>query len=181
MKLHPTRFADVWIIESEPHRDDRGSFTRIFCEKTFDQHHLPTRWVQTNLSYNIHRGTLRGLHYQSAPYEEEKVVCCFRGGIYDVVLDIKPDSPSYLDWQAFELTARNHLALYIPKGYAHGFQSLEDETLVFYQMSEFYSSESAKGIRWNDPKLAIEWPISNPVVSERDQNFPLAKEIHLTD
>lgn len=163
-------------------------FARTFCRKEFESHGLNPDLVQCNISYNKKKGTLRGVHYQAAPYEEAKLVSCIRGAIYDVIIDMRPDSPTYGQWIAVELTARrlpftaHFRMLYVPKGFAHGFQTLEDDTLVFYQMSEFYHPESARGIRWDDPMFVIQWPIYDKIISDKDRSydnwagFPLLRE-----
>lgn len=162
----------VYIIEPEYRVDDRGFFARIWCQHEFEVCRLNPRLAQCNVSFNHKRGTLRGMHYQLSPHAEVKIVRCTRGGIYDVALDLRPDSPTYKRWQAVELTDRNRLALYIPEGVAHGYQTLTDNTEVYYQVSEFYSPDSEAGIRWNDPALAIRWPLLDPIVSSKDARWP---------
>ena len=175
MKFIETRFKGAFIIEPERLEDERGFFARTFCQKEFEAHDLNPRMVQCNISYNKHKGTLRGMHYQAAPMAEAKLVRCTRGTIYDVIIDLRPDSPTYCQWLAEELNAENTKMMYVPKGFAHGFQTLEDDTEVFYQMSEFYSPEHARGVRWDDPVFGIEWPKVNiRMISENDrcyQNF----------
>lgn len=168
----PTPLPGAMLIEPEPREDHRGSFMRIFCVEEFAAHGLETRLVQCNLSHNHRRGTLRGMHYQAAPREEVKIVRCVRGAIYDVIIDLRPDSPTYTKHFAVVLSATNRQALYVPKGFAHGFQTLEDDTEVLYQMSEFYSPEHARGVRWNDPVFGIEWPIPDPILHDRDASYP---------
>jgi len=129
-------------------------------------------WVQANLAFSKRRGTLRGLHYQIAPYEEAKLMRCIRGAIYDVIIDLRPESPTYKRWLGVELTADNHKMLYVPKGFAHGYQTLIDNTETFYQASQFYSPESERGLRYDDPALAIEWPIDVQVISDKDRSWP---------
>jgi dTDP-4-dehydrorhamnose 3,5-epimerase len=163
----------VWIVDLERHEDERGFFARSWCQREFAQHGLDARLAQCNISFNHKKGTLRGMHYQAPPHEEAKLVRCTRGAIYDVVLDLRASSPTHRQWFAMELTAQNGRALYVPAGCAHGFQTLEDNTEVFYQMSQFFEVESARGIRWNDSTLAIRWPITNPTLSERDRKLPL--------
>ena len=167
-----TKLKGAFIIEPERLEDERGLFARTFCQNEFKAHGLNPRIVQCNVSFNKKRSTLRGMHFQIAPYEEAKLVGCTRGAIYDVIIDLRPDSSTFKQWIAVELTANNHNMLYVPEGFAHGFQSLEDGTEVFYQMSEFYHSEYASGIRWNDPTFGIEWPGHPGFISERDQHFP---------
>jgi dTDP-4-dehydrorhamnose 3,5-epimerase len=173
MKFLPTRLPGVWIVDLEKHGDDRGFFARSWCRREFEEHGLNPNLVQCSVSFNLKKGTLRGMHYQVTPHEEAKLVRCTRGSICDVAVDLRPTSPAFGKWTAEELTADNGRALYIPGGFAHGFQTLSDSTEVFYQMSEFYHPESARGVRWNDPAFGIIWPIPNPIISERDKNLPL--------
>ena len=162
----------AFIIEPEKMEDERGFFARTWDQKEFGAHGLNPRLVQCNTSFNKRAGTLRGMHYQAAPHEEAKLVRCTRGAIYDVIVDLRASSPTFKQWTAVELTAYNRLMLYVPEGFAHGFQTLEDETEVFYQMSEFYHPESARGVRWNDPAFGIEWPVAEKcIISERDNSF----------
>ena len=171
MIFRETKLGGAFIIEPEKLEDNRGFFARAWCEKEFTNYGLNTRLVQCNISFNHKKGTLRGMHYQIPPYEEVKLVRCTQGAIYDVIVDLRPDSSTYRQWVAVELTQENRLMLYIPGELAHGFQTLLDNTEVFYQMSEFYHPESARGIRWNDPLLGIEWPIPMPIMSEKDKNL----------
>ena len=171
MIFTPTSLRDAYVIEMQPLEDERGFFGRSFCQREFEKHGLNPRVAQCNLSYNKKRGTLRGMHYQPKPYEEAKLVRCTCGAIYDVIIDLRPTSPTFMQWVAVELTASNRRMLYIPEGFAHGFQTLEDNTEVFYQMSEFYVPESARGVRWDDPAFSIQWPDTDQKISERDQNF----------
>ncbi len=172
MKFIPTKLAGAYIVEPELIRDDRGFFARSWCYQEFIKQGLNPHLVQCNISFNSHRGIIRGMHYQIAPYEEVKLVRCTRGSIYDVIIDLRPNSATFKQWTAIELTANNHLALYIPAGFAHGFQTLEMETEVFYQMSEFYHPESARGVRWNDPAFAVDWRLEPVMMSDRDQSYP---------
>jgi dTDP-4-dehydrorhamnose 3,5-epimerase len=167
-----TKLAGAYIIEPEPIEDDRGFFARSWCEKEFAAQGLNSQLVQCNISFNHRRGTLRGMHYQAAPHGECKLVRCTAGGIYDVIIDLRPDSPTYTQWVAVELTAANRQALYIPAGLAHGFQTLTDGAEVLYQMSEFYHPESARGVRWDDPKFQVSWPVSEITISDRDRQYP---------
>jgi len=171
MKFSPTKLPGIWIVDLEKHEDVRGFFARSWCRQEFEQHGLNPRLAQCNISFNRKKGTLRGMHYQIAPHEEAKLVRCTRGAIYDVALDLRPTSPTRKQWVAAELTAENGRALYIPEGCAHGFQTLMDCTEVFYQMSEFYHPERARGVRWNDPAFAIIWPDDGRIVSPRDASF----------
>lgn len=159
-------------IELEPRADDRGFFARSWCQQEFEAQGLNSRLVQCNVSFNYRKGTLRGMHFQAAPHAETKLVRCTKGAIYDVALDMRPESPAYKRWVGVELTAKSRQMLYIPEGCAHGFLTLEDETEVFYQMSEFYHAESARGARWDDPAFAIAWPEEVQVISERDATYP---------
>jgi dTDP-4-dehydrorhamnose 3,5-epimerase len=158
----------VVLIDVEPIEDERGFFARSWDDEAFAANGLDTRVVQCNVSYNHRRGTLRGMHYQREPWPETKLVRCTRGGLYDVVIDLRAESPTYCRWEAFELTESNHRTLYIPAGVAHGFQTLTDATEVFYQMSERYRPEASAGVRWNDPAFGIAWPIADPILSPRD-------------
>ncbi|EIJ43123.1 dTDP-4-dehydrorhamnose 3,5-epimerase [Beggiatoa alba B18LD] len=171
MKFTQTTLAGAYLIEPELRIDERGFFARAWCEQEFTAQGLNPRLVQCNISFNHKKGTLRGMHYQAKPHEEVKVVRCTAGAIYDVIIDIRPDSPTFKSWFAVELTANNHKMLYIPEGFAHGFQTLVDNTEVFYQMSAFYHAESARGIRWDSPLVGIQWLIENPIISERDRGF----------
>lgn len=171
MLFKELKIPGVWLISPEKHEDTRGFFARVYCEREFAEHGLHTSFVQENISYNRYRGTLRGMHYQREPHGEVKVVSCLRGAIYDVVLDICEDSPTYGKWIAETLTAENNAMLYIPKGMAHGFQTLEDDTLVHYQMGEFYVPEAAAGIRFDDERFRIEWPIEEKIMSEKDLSY----------
>jgi dTDP-4-dehydrorhamnose 3,5-epimerase len=161
-----------FLIELHRIEDERGFFARSCCKREFDQHGLSSEWVQCNISFNRKRGTLRGMHYQSAPYEEIKLVRCTKGAIYDVIIDLRPDSQTFREWYSIELTENNRKMLYIPEGFAHGFLTLTDHTEVFYQMSEFYAPGHGRGVRWNDPAFNITWPIDVNVISEKDNQFP---------
>lgn len=172
MKFAETRLEGAFILEMEPHRDERGFFARTWCREEFEAHHLNPELAQCSTSFNKRRGTLRGLHYQDDPYAEAKLVRCTRGAIYDLIVDVRPGSKTFKQWLSVELTADNLLMLYIPEGFAHGFQTLEDDTEVFYQISEFYHPECSRGIRWNDPLFDLRWPIVSRIMSERDENFP---------
>lgn len=166
-----TKLKNSFILEPERLYDERGFFARAWCQKEFEAHGLESGLVQCNISFSKTRGTLRGMHYQAAPYEEAKLVRCTRGAIYDVMIDLRPDSPTFKQYVAVSISAENRKMVYIPKGFAHGFQTLEDDTEVFYQMTEFYHPDSSKGIRWNDPTFGIDWPIEVSVISERDRLY----------
>ena len=167
-----TNLKSSFLIELEPRADERGFFARTWCQREFEAHGLQTRWVQCNISFNQKKGTLRGMHYQVAPYAEAKLVSCTRGAIYDVIIDLRCDSPTFKQWLGVKLTAANRQMLFIPEGFAHGFQTLEDDTEVFYQMSEFYAPDYAKGVRWDDPAFGISWPADERIISRRDQSYP---------
>ncbi len=168
-----TKLKGVFVIAPEFIEDERGFFARLWTPEEFEERGLNPRLVQSNISYNRRKGTLRGMHFQVKPHEEAKLVRCTRGALYDVALDIRPDSPTYLQWEAIELTEENRLMFYVPEGFAHGYQTLEDETEVFYQMSELYHPASARGLRWDDPALGLNWPLPVSVISQRDTQFEL--------
>ena len=172
MTFVETKIAGVFEIRPEFVHDERGFFGRSWCQKEFASHGLNPRLVQCNISGNLRKGTLRGMHYQVAPFAETKLVRCTRGSIFDVALDLRPDSRTYKDWTAAVLTAGNHHMLSIPEGCAHGFLTLEDDCEVFYQMSEFYHPETARGVRWDDPAFGIAWPGKAEVISARDASYP---------
>jgi dTDP-4-dehydrorhamnose 3,5-epimerase len=167
-----TVITGAFVIEPERHVDDRGSFARAFCAREFAARGLDARAVQSSLSANVRKGTLRGLHYSVPPHAETKVVRCVRGAVHDVLVDLRAESPTYLRWFGQRLTADNGLALYVPERVAHGFQTLEDASDVLYQMSEFYDPDCARGARWDDPAFAIEWPEGPRILSERDRTYP---------
>ena len=167
-----TTLAGAFVVELERREDDRGFFARAWCAREFAAHGLETQMAQCNLSYNKRRGTLRGLHYQAPPHEEAKLVRCIRGGVYAVAVDLRAASPTFARHVALELTADNRLALHVPGGCAFGFQTLVDDTEVFYQMSEYYSPEHGRGVRWDDPAFGIRWPVAEPIMLERDRSYP---------
>jgi dTDP-4-dehydrorhamnose 3,5-epimerase len=168
-----TKLPGAYVIDMERLEDDRGFFSRSFCRHEFVNRGLNPEIAQCSISFNRKASTLRGMHYQASPHAEDKIIRCTRGRLYDVIIDLRPDSPTYKKWLALELTGENRLMLYVPKGFAHGFQTLIDNTEVIYQMSEFYHPESACGIRWNDPAFGIRWPEKDRVViSDRDRNWP---------
>jgi dTDP-4-dehydrorhamnose 3,5-epimerase len=179
-----TKLKGVFVVIPQFLRDGRGFFARSYCRNEFEGHGLDPRLVQCNISFNRLKGTLRGMHYQAHPYGEAKLVRCVSGALCDVIIDLRPDSPTYLHWISVELRSpvlrdakdeedvENYKMLYVPEGIAHGFQTLEDNTEVLYQMSEFYHPESARGVRWNDPAFGIVWPIANPIVSPKDAAYP---------
>jgi dTDP-4-dehydrorhamnose 3,5-epimerase len=170
----PTEVDGAFIIDVEPIEDERGFFARTWCRQEFEVHGLDTDVSQCNTSFNLHGGTLRGMHFQTAPAEEVKLVRCTQGAIFDAIVDLRPESPSYLRHAGVELTADNRRMLYIPKGVAHGFQTLVDRTEVFYQMSTAYSPDHASGVRWDDPAFDITWPPADGdrIINERDRTYP---------
>lgn len=173
MIFKETELKGALIVEMEPIGDNRGFFARAWCQKEFEAHGLTSGFVQNNITFSPQRGTLRGLHYQVAPHEEPKLVRCTRGAIYDVIVDLEPESPTYKQWLGVELTAENHRMIYIPGAFAHGYQILMDDTEVFYQVGEFYAPEYERGFRWDDAAFAIEWPITSPLIlSEKDKYWP---------
>ena len=172
MIFNATELIGVYVIEPERLSDERGFFARTWCQHEFEAHGLDVRLAQCSLSFNLKRGTLRGMHYQDEPYVEAKLVRCTLGRLYDVVVDLRPTSSTYRQWMSVELSADNRRMIYIPPGLAHGFQTLIDQTEVFYQISEFYHPESARGVRWNDPAFNIDWPLPDPILSERDRTYP---------
>lgn len=173
MIFKQTKLKGAFIIEMEPIGDIRGFFARAWCKKEFEKHGLRSDFVQANITFNKHKGTLRGMHYQVAPYQEAKVVRCIKGSLFDVIIDLCPDSPTYREWVGIELTEDNYRMLYLPEGFAHGYKTLEDNTEVSYQVSQFYCPESERGIRWNDPGFGIGWPeTSELVISDKDKNWP---------
>ncbi|NMJ42474.1 dTDP-4-keto-6-deoxy-D-glucose epimerase [Roseomonas sp. JC162] len=172
MRFTPAGIAGVFVIEPEPISDDRGFFARTFCTREFASHDLETQFVQHSLSYNRASGTLRGMHFQREPHGEVKVVTCRKGAIHDVLLDLRADSPTRGRWQAFDLTADNRRSLYVPKGVAHGFQTLEADTEVFYLISAFHEPQVSAGVRHDDPAFGIVWPRPVSVISEKDRAWP---------
>jgi dTDP-4-dehydrorhamnose 3,5-epimerase len=172
MKFEETKIRGVIEVRLDRKTDERGFFARSWCRKEFDEAGLDSRLVQCNISYNERRGTLRGMHYQTAPFAEAKLVLCTRGAICDVILDLRGDSPTFKQWVAVTLSAENRDMVYIPEGCAHGFLTLADDTEVFYQMSEYYHPEAARGVRWNDPAFGIDWPEKVTVISDRDRTLP---------
>jgi dTDP-4-dehydrorhamnose 3,5-epimerase len=173
MRFEPTPLAGAYKVEMERHGDSRGFFARLFCEQEFRQAGLVSRFPQLNNSLNAARGTLRGMHYQLPPHAEAKVVRVIHGALYDVIVDLRPDSPTYRRSFGLELTADNRTMLYIPRGFAHGFLTLAADTEVLYLMGDVYAPELARGLRYDDPSLGIQWPMAPAEVSERDRNWPL--------
>jgi len=171
MIFSETKLTGAYVIDPERLEDERGFFSRTWCRREFEKQGLNLSMVQCSISFNKKRGTLRGMHYQAHPYQEAKLVRCTMGAIYDVIIDLRPESQTFKQWIAVELTAENRRMIFIPKGLAHGFQTLMDNTEVFYQMSEFFAPECARGVRWNDPQFNIIWPEDDSIISIKDQNF----------
>jgi dTDP-4-dehydrorhamnose 3,5-epimerase len=171
VKFVETKLKGVFEIDIEPICDERGFFARSWCRAEFEAHGLNSNLAQCNISFNARKGTLRGMHYQEAPYQEVKLVRCTRGALYDAAVDLRPESPTFRSWVSVLLTAGNRRALYIPEGCAHGFLTLEDDTEVFYQMSESYKEGLGRGVRWDDPAFGITWPIEVQVISARDAMY----------
>jgi dTDP-4-dehydrorhamnose 3,5-epimerase len=167
-----TKIKGAYIVEPELLTDERGFFARSFCKEEFRKHGLETDIVQCDISYNKKKGTLRGMHYQIPPFEEAKIISCTKGSIYDVAVDLRRYSPTYCQWVAIELSEKNFKIIYVPRGCAHGFQTFEDNTIVNYQMTEFFHPECAKGLRWDDPQLKIEWPpVQKRIISDKDRQY----------
>ncbi len=173
MIFSKTRLKGVFIIELEKHEDERGYFARAWCKKEFKASGLNSNLAQANTALSLHKGTLRGMHYQIAPYQETKIIRCIRGAVFDVVIDLRPNSISYCEWLGVELSSENHTMLYVPEGFAHGYQTLKNNAEVFYLVSQFYAPDAERGVRWDDPVFNIEWPeTSDLVISEKDNNWP---------
>lgn len=177
MIFHETRLPGIRLLELEPRTDERGFFARTWCREEFAAAGLDPNLAQQSLSHTRLRGTVRGLHFQRPPHEETKLVRCVRGAIFDVVVDIRPHSPTYLRWLGFDLSANNRLAVCIPGGFAHGFQALEDETDVLYNISAPHSGEAAAGLRFDDARLAVAWPLPVAMISERDRSWPRISDV----
>ena len=171
MIFHRTKIARVCEIEMERKSDERGFFARTWCRQEFETQGLNSNLVQSSVSFNHLKGTLRGMHYQAAPHAEAKLIRCTRGAIFDVAVDLRPSSPTFKQWASATLTSENHRMLYVPEGCAHGFLTLEDNCEVFYQISEFYAPEAGRGLRWNDPAFGIVWPGEVKVISPRDASY----------
>ncbi len=172
MKFISTPLAGAYVIETEPHVDDRGFFARTWCREEFRRHGLAAELAQCSTSFNQQRGTLRGLHYQAEPHAEAKLVRCTRGAIYDVMVDLRRSSPTFRQWHAVELSVDGKRSVYVPRGFAHGFQTLEDASEVLYMISVPYHAEACRGVRWDDPMFGIRWPLAPSCMSERDRSFP---------
>ena len=172
MLFNESELRGAYVIELEPHLDERGFFARTFCEHEFAARGLPVRFPQCNLSRNTKRGTLRGMHYEAPPSSESKLVRCVAGAIQDVIIDLRPNSATLLNWLSVQLSAHNGRALFVPGGFAHGFITLSNDTDVLYHMGDFFQPGGARGLRWNDPRFGITWPLEPSVISERDANYP---------
>ena len=173
MIFKETKLKGAFVIEIEKREDERGFFARAWCKKEFEDHGLNAQLVQANIAFSRKKGTLRGMHYQAPPYEEGKLIRCIKGEVFDVIIDLRPDSLTYKEWFGLQLTSDNYKMLYVPAGFAHGYQTLDDNTEVFYPASQFYSPESERGVRWDDPAFGIEWPeTDNLVMSEKDKTWP---------
>lgn len=173
MLFKETKLRGAYILDLEPHYDERGFFSRAWCENEFKEYGLKTGIVQCNISYNNKKGTLRGMHYQKEPYCETKFIRCIKGSLYDVIIDLRVNSDTYGQWLGIELSEKDYRGIYVPEGFAHGFQTLEDNTCAFYQVTEFYTPGAEQGIKWNDSMFNIEWPIKeNLIISDKDRNWP---------
>ena len=172
MIFNETKLAGAYILDLQKHEDERGFFARTFCQKELEAHGLISDVAQANTSLSRSRGTLRGMHFQKSPHEETKLIRCTRGALYDVIIDLRPDSATYKQWVGVELTADNYRMLFVPRNFAHGFITLADDTEANYLVSQFYAPGSELGIRWNDPAFDIQWPIDVSVISDKDANWP---------
>lgn len=172
MNFAETKLHGAFVIDLQRAADSRGFFARTFCRREFAEHGLNPAVAQCNTSFNRTAGTLRGMHYQLEPFREVKLVRCISGAIHDVIIDLRPTSPTYRAWAGFDLSAENHRTLYVPEGFAHGYLTMADNTEVFYQVSEFYQPGHERGIRWNDPAFAISWPITPQIISPKDASHP---------
>lgn len=179
MRFEPLPLADAWLIRPEPAVDARGFFARSFCMREFRQQRLKTHFPQHSISFNTKRGTLRGLHYQAAPHAETKIVRCTHGSIFDVIVDLRPNSPTHGHWHGVELTAANWLALYIPEGFAHGFITLKDECEILYMIDREHVPGQGRAMRWDDPDLKIRWPLMPVLMSENDRQAPLLRNLDI--
>ncbi|MDI7860745.1 dTDP-4-dehydrorhamnose 3,5-epimerase [Rhizobiaceae bacterium n13] len=173
MRFTEAGLKGAWLVDLVSTFDDRGSFARTFCENEFHEHGLETRFVQHSISTSSRLHTLRGMHFQKVPHREVKLVSCLQGAVWDVMVDLRTDSPTYGNWAAYELSPQNGRQLYIPRGFAHGYLTLADDTVISYLISEFYCAPAASGVRYDDPRLGITWPAEPAVISERDKDWPL--------
>jgi dTDP-4-dehydrorhamnose 3,5-epimerase len=172
MIFQKTKFDGAWLIDLQKHEDERGFFARAFCQREYLEHGMNPTIAQCNFSHNNQQGTLRGMHLQVGDFQEAKLVQCTQGAIYDVMVDVRPESPTFCQYEGVVLTAKEHRMLYIPEGFAHGFLTLEADTTIFYQMSQFYAPDYGRGFRWNDPAFGIAWPAEVKVISPRDATYP---------
>jgi len=172
MIFKETKLAGAFLIEAERLEDERGFFARMWSQREFEQRGLGPRLVECNISFNRKRGTLRGLHYQAPPHGQAKLVRCTMGAVFDVILDLRPNSSTFRHWISAQLSADNRAMLYVPEGFAHGFQTLEDDSEIFYQMSQYYAPESSRGVRWDDPAFGVTWPEGNRIINARDREYP---------
>jgi dTDP-4-dehydrorhamnose 3,5-epimerase len=172
MHFEKTELNDACIIDINEITDERGFFARAWCQHEFEENGLASNLVQANISFNRHKGTLRGMHYQQPPCEEAKLIRCTKGSIFDVMVDLRPASTTYAKWIGVELTAESHRMLYVPEGFAHGYQTLQDNSEVFYQVSEFYTPNAEHGARYDDPAFGITWPLEATVISDKDASWP---------
>lgn len=173
MMFTETHLPGACVIDLEPSEDERGFFARAWCRREFEEHGLETNIAQCNMSFSTRKGTLRGLHFQTSPHEEVKVIRCIRGALYDVIVDLRADSPGFKRWIGIELSAENRRMLYVPRGFAHGFQTLEDNTETFYMVSAFYTPGAEGGVRWDDPTFGIQWPEAEDVeITYKDRSWP---------
>ena len=172
MIFSETKLKDAFLIEPERKEDHRGFFARTWCQQEFEDHGLNSKLVQCSVSFNKKKGTLRGMHFQEAPFEETKLVRCTKGEIFDAIIDLRPNSETFKKYFSVILNEENRLMLYIPPGFAHGFQTMTDNTEIFYHMSQLYSPEHSRGVRWNDPAFGIEWPADERIIIDRDLNYP---------
>ena len=173
MRFLETGIAGAWVIDPSPHQDNRGRFLRAWCAREFSEHGVDFVPVQANMAFSLAKGTIRGMHRQVAPAIEAKLVRCTRGAIFDVIVDLRPESPTYGEWYGMELSAENSRMLYVPGNCAHGCQALEKHSEMLYMASEFYAPDSVRGLRFDDPALGIQWPLAATVVSDQDRNWPL--------
>ena len=172
MIFSETRFAGAYCIEPERREDHRGFFARLWCQRELEEHGLTSQLAQLNVGFTVHKGGIRGMHFQIAPRQEVKIVRCTRGALFDVIVDLRPTSATYRRWIGMELTAENHRMLYVPEGCAHGYQTLIDDTELCYMASEFYVPDGARGVRYNDPAFGIEWPLAVTSISDADRSWP---------
>jgi dTDP-4-dehydrorhamnose 3,5-epimerase len=173
MRFRKTKIAGAWLIDPDPHEDDRGRFMRAWCVREFEEQGLNFSPVQANMGFSLTKGTIRGLHFQKEPALEIKLIRCTRGTVFDVVVDLRPASPSFGQWASAELSAENGRMMYVPKNCAHGYQTLEDHTEIYYLTSGFYTPGAVSGVRFDDPLFGIQWPLVVTLVSEQDRNWPL--------